>query len=424
MSKTIPIWAAVVNTAVCLFREEHGLSHLAGEFLHLPDWVPEHECYQIERKIDIWASELLDSNVDISLIAREMNVPLRCVWRSQNDAVNALPFGQDCIPLVLISASLPEARNRRMLEIKDNETVDQIMYDYVPGAGDDEESWSKGLKPVQLWKFYKELLLSGKDGIDSVLQNLPRIQCNVDNRSIKTEYSNQQKSVCWFGSTGIGLVHVDHIPTMMMLPRSREDVDKVEEFGIVNLSKKDIADVYSLHISKTVRSRDVIRGGMTSKDCEFFTLDNDSTITVMKSDCLWLPLGAGMEKLGVIMRAPAAIEFASMTLDNSKKVIVVYEDAASSSLAAALALGVLIACFDIVLDNSSEEPTRWQRCAQYSLQASCIRPACGNLSRTEFKKYVANSVAVYCPGIILRKDVLKQVFNCFVSRTNSALPLG
>jgi hypothetical protein len=212
----------------------------------------------------------------------------------------------------------------------------------------------------------------------------------------------------------------------MMLPRRREGVDKVEEFGIVNLSKKDIADIYSLHISKTVRSRDVIRGGMTSKDCDFFTLDHDGTITVMKSDCLWLPLRAGMEKLGVIMRAPAAIEFASMALENSKSVVFVYEDAASSSLAAALALGVLIACFDI-LDSSSnaqKEPTRWQRCAQYSLQASCIRPACGYLSRTEFKKYVANSVAVYCPGIILRKDVLKQVFNCFVSRTNSALPLG
>eukprot|EP00890_Picochlorum_soloecismus_P000584 jgi/Picsp_1/1526/NSC_05004-R1_trna a64-2 -o-ribosylphosphate transferase len=420
LSKTIPIWAAVINTAVCLFREEHGLPHLPGEFLHLPKWVPEHECYQIESSIDIWASALLDSNADISCIARRMKVPLRCVWRGQNDAVDALPFGQDCIPLVLVSASLPEARHRRMLVIKDNDMVEKIMYDYIPGAGDDEESWSKGLKPAQLWKFYKPLLLSGKDGIDSVLQSIIKQECRNLYRNIKhkDKHSDQQEAVCWFGSTGLGLVHVEHIP-MLMLSRSSQDVD-VEEYGIVNLSRDDIAGVYSLRMSKTAQCREIMGGGMISKDCESFILDQDCTVT----DYLWLPLHAGVEKLAVVKRSPAAIEFASMSLEKCKKVVFVYEDAASSSIAAALALGVLIACFKII-DSTVEitEQMKWQRCAKYSLdhQASCIRPACEKLSRNEFKRYVANSVAMYCPNIILRKDVLKQVFNCFVPRGLSNL---
>jgi len=419
LSKTIPIWAAVVNTAVCLFREEHGLLQLPGEFLHLPKWIPEHECYQIERKIDIWASELLDSNVDISCIARRMKFPLRCVWRSQNDTVDALPFGRDYTPLVLISASLHEARHRRMLEIKDNDIVKQIMYDYVPGAGDDEESWSKGLKPVQFWKFYKQLLLSGKDGIDSVLQKLLKQQCTLGrNKLYLNKDLDNHEPICWLGCTGVGLLHVQHIP---MISRGSEEVD-VAEYGIVNLCREDIADVYSLHMSKTVGCRDAIGGGMTSKDCECFILDHD-TSTSIKSDYLWLPLHAEMEKLGVVIRAPAVIEFASMALDDSKKVIFVYEDAASSSLSAALALSVLIACFDVVdVCDVQKESMRWQRCATYSLDRQSVRPACGSLSRTEFKKYVANSVAMYCPSIILRKHVLKQVFNCFVSRSHSTSP--
>jgi len=38
-------------------------------------------------------------------------------------------------------------------------------FDYVPGAGDDEESWARGLTPGLLWAHRAALLAAGRDGI-------------------------------------------------------------------------------------------------------------------------------------------------------------------------------------------------------------------------------------------------------------------
>lgn len=38
-------------------------------------------------------------------------------------------------------------------------------FDYVPGAGDDEESWARGLTPGLLWAHRTALLAAGRDGV-------------------------------------------------------------------------------------------------------------------------------------------------------------------------------------------------------------------------------------------------------------------
>ena len=79
LSKTIPIWAAVVNRAVGLFRDKAGkqpnvnpqpiedsaasptpaAETVWDTKLCLPPWVPAGEAMQIEQLIDGWAAELL-----------------------------------------------------------------------------------------------------------------------------------------------------------------------------------------------------------------------------------------------------------------------------------------------------------------------------------------------------------------------------
>jgi len=45
----------------------------------------------------------------------------------------------------------------------------------------------------------------------------------------------------------------------------------------------------------------------------------------------------------------------------------------------------------------------------------CIRAAAQpKFSREKMRQYVANSIAKYTPSIIIRKSLLKQVFNVFM----------
>jgi hypothetical protein len=47
-----------------------------------------------------------------------------------------------------------------------------VVYDYVPGAGDEEESWAHGLTPELMWRHRRELLAAGLDGIQAAVARL------------------------------------------------------------------------------------------------------------------------------------------------------------------------------------------------------------------------------------------------------------
>jgi hypothetical protein len=46
-------------------------------------------------------------------------------------------------------------------------------FQYIPGAGDDEETWSRGLTPPLLWMHTQLLLGAGPDDIADVVTQLP-----------------------------------------------------------------------------------------------------------------------------------------------------------------------------------------------------------------------------------------------------------
>ena len=91
LSKTIPIWAAVLNRAVAICRNEADAKHgaiplqdlatlpklcateLWDTRLHLPPWVPAGEAMQIENLLDGWAAELLQ----VSRLFQQVSVCLK-----------------------------------------------------------------------------------------------------------------------------------------------------------------------------------------------------------------------------------------------------------------------------------------------------------------------------------------------------------
>ncbi len=100
LSKTIPIWTAVLNRAVAVFRNSAGLPDgpssqptadsaasplLDGDMawdrqLYMPPWVPAGEATQIEQLVDGWAAELL--RVIPSLCSHHLT-PSLCLSASQ-----------------------------------------------------------------------------------------------------------------------------------------------------------------------------------------------------------------------------------------------------------------------------------------------------------------------------------------------------
>lgn len=154
LSKTVPLWTAVVNAIVL------GLS---TDDAHLPPWVPPSEAAQIRTAARMAVSSMPDSvaNLIRMSLGSVLRLPLKCTWVCQptNVAVDDIntwdvdvPPLIDCddlrasVPIVCISASRCVGDVGDLLSAQDG-------WNYVQGAGDDAENWAPdGFTP---WSFFK-----------------------------------------------------------------------------------------------------------------------------------------------------------------------------------------------------------------------------------------------------------------------------
>ena len=182
LSKTIPVWAETLSRAVARRRGEPIDNHIdwrAGP--HLPVWVGDNERNSIAALMPAFEETLEgvfgDGAPDDALasLAATLAKPLRCVWASRENA-NSLPclgageqseWDGDFVPLVLVTASEPMARHGER-----RSGADGAPYAYVPGAGDDEESWSRGLTPSAFWANSTEMLNAGPRGCAAVVDRI------------------------------------------------------------------------------------------------------------------------------------------------------------------------------------------------------------------------------------------------------------
>lgn len=182
MSKTIPIWTCVLNRAILNYRNkmlDSGLlmnrevadysncaedvklkNHIWDCSLHLPLWVPDTEKAAIEERIEKWTNQLEASGADIACISSCLKKPLRPLWISQKTVIwlNEVPDHNqwDFTPIILVSASSSS-------DVFRNKTSSEFSWNYIPGAGDDEESWARGLTATHFWSHVHDLISSGPD---------------------------------------------------------------------------------------------------------------------------------------------------------------------------------------------------------------------------------------------------------------------
>ncbi|KAI3724837.1 hypothetical protein L1987_64604 [Smallanthus sonchifolius] len=185
MSKTIPIWTCVLNRAILNYRDKmnginkpmEGVNSSAqisdttkwDTSLHLPLWVPETEKIRIDSKINEWVKILETSGVDIASISSLLKKPLRPLWISQKTVIwlNEVPdySSWDFTPIILISASASS-------DIYRQKTSSEFSWNYIAGAGDDEESWARGSTPALFWNNVYDLISSGPDVCNQMVANI------------------------------------------------------------------------------------------------------------------------------------------------------------------------------------------------------------------------------------------------------------
>ena len=136
-----------------------------------PPWIGERERERIRERMPSFSERLRAVSPDLSLLIKTLKAPLRCFWVSRETAARGLPLLESgaegkrnapapaCVPVVLVSASEPmQWHGERRVGSAGR------SFAYVPGAGDDEESWARGLKADAFWRARRRVLAGGPAG--------------------------------------------------------------------------------------------------------------------------------------------------------------------------------------------------------------------------------------------------------------------
>ena len=155
LSKTVPIWIAVLNRL--LFPEYSDAARL-----RTPEGVvsrSEHAC--IEERISSFVSEVESLQLDKqSLRAMLGGKPLEPVWVTPE---SALPI------------SVPESAERNLTVLctaSGRTSFDRSVSNYVQGAADDSESWALGLDAKRFWENSEKLLSTSEDELAMLILSL------------------------------------------------------------------------------------------------------------------------------------------------------------------------------------------------------------------------------------------------------------
>ncbi|EJT96955.1 initiator tRNA phosphoribosyl transferase, partial [Dacryopinax primogenitus] len=146
LSRTVPIWCAVINTAL-------GLKFPRGQDTWLftsPRSVSPSEHAVISSLIGVFTNSLLDSALVLPGLAK----PIRPFWiHPQSTSFPSFPTECDFYPIICLSASRKVGERAQWID------QDQwgSGWGYVQGAGDDEEGWAKGLTPELYWRHKAQL---------------------------------------------------------------------------------------------------------------------------------------------------------------------------------------------------------------------------------------------------------------------------
>ncbi|KAF9268465.1 initiator tRNA phosphoribosyl transferase [Marasmius fiardii PR-910] len=167
LSKTVPIWCAVINRAVVsrfpeLCMEDTGNGNW-DTVLHTPPLaVSKQEHKQIESLLDEWAEGLIKSSYALPKLPK----PIRPIWITPTSSSFPQLNDVDFLPVICVSAS-------RYVEGVDRRSGGFV---YVQGSGDDHEMWGKGLTPQAYWAHHDLLFSADRSDVEEKVVSIVKIQ--------------------------------------------------------------------------------------------------------------------------------------------------------------------------------------------------------------------------------------------------------
>ncbi|CAH9144012.1 unnamed protein product [Cuscuta epithymum] len=357
MSKTIPIWCCVLNRAVANFRSKlsgvivpndqesninycmshnHHTEDVNKDFfpwdcsLHLPIWVCETEKSLIQERLTGWTKDLEDSGADIASMSSCLKKPLRPLWISQKTVIwlNEVPESSswDFTPIILVSPSFSTSDFQQR-------TTSEFSWNYIAGAGDDEESWARGLTPTLFWKHAYDLLSLGPNLCNQKVADIVeknRVYCaqrGEDAPQVSLGYSIKNCLNSEFSAQEP--LDADNM-CIYRDEMSRSDDNAISWLGVTNVA-----------VGKTLQAKDassfdsILNCGLE----EFSHLldDPEAYLHLPIVDCKF-------DRFSVSRSLPLAINFAKANLKKGKRLLVCCVNGEDISIC--VCLGILLALFD------------------------------------------------------------------------------
>lgn len=343
MSKTIPIWTCVLNRAIRNhLSKTNDVSPLnEGEtrqvsvdwdcYLHLPLWVSKTERDKVENRLEEWTQQLDASGADIASLAACLKKPLRPLWISQKTVIwlNEVPDHDswDFTPIILVSAS----SSTGFTHIR---TTSEHSWNYIAGAGDDEESWARGLSPNLFWNNAHDIIESGPD-----LCNQKVAEILEKDRVYRAQRGqNAPQVIVKPTKLADGSAHLLHkqspfclgITKMENVPNSHDEHCAISWLGSTNLA---------VGTSEAAAN-------LSNVDC-ILNCDKES-ITVSRpytEAYLHLPvLTSKFDRFSLLNNLPSAVNFAKLNLSKGKRLLICCHNGEDISICVCLA--ILISLFD------------------------------------------------------------------------------
>ncbi|KAJ4483778.1 initiator tRNA phosphoribosyl transferase [Lentinula aciculospora] len=178
LSKTVPIWCAVVNRAILLRHPGTPRQHWDISLHTPPCVVSTQEHSQIALLLDDWADSLNRSSYSLP----DLSLPLRPIWITPTSTSfpRFHPTEQTFTPIICVSASrqIEEGFGRR-----------SGGFVYIQGSGDDHELWGMGLNPDIFWRNRECILSAERSEMETIValcvsstpdKNTPRRPSAVD----------------------------------------------------------------------------------------------------------------------------------------------------------------------------------------------------------------------------------------------------
>ncbi|KAF5375517.1 hypothetical protein D9615_009160 [Tricholomella constricta] len=160
LSKTVPIWCAVLNRAIA--RRFPGPEKDAWDtaLYTPPAAVSAQEHHQIELRIDAWADALFNSSFELPALP----APLRPFWITPaTTTFPSVPTSDPppFLPIICLSASRQSEDARRT-----------GGFAYIQGSGDDHELWGLGLTPTHYWRHRPALLAASRSELPNLIKTI------------------------------------------------------------------------------------------------------------------------------------------------------------------------------------------------------------------------------------------------------------